>query len=75
MDIINKLMQMKLKSKLSFSALLFFTTFYIFSQNVKTVTGTVSDDGGVALPGVNVIIKGTAVGTVTDFDGVYKISV
>ena len=40
----------------------------------KTVTGTVTDDSGVPLPGVNVIIQDTSTGTQTDFDGAYSIS-
>ncbi len=41
-----------------------------------TVTGQVlSTEDGQGLPGVNVIIKGTAKGTVTDIDGSYKIDV
>ncbi|HEA23159.1 MAG TPA: TonB-dependent receptor [Pricia antarctica] len=39
-----------------------------------TVAGKVSDDAGV-LPGVNVIVEGTTIGSVTDFDGNYSISV
>lgn len=39
----------------------------------KTITGTVSDDAGLPLPGANVIIKGTNSGTQTDFDGNYSI--
>jgi TonB-linked SusC/RagA family outer membrane protein len=41
-----------------------------------TITGkvTASDDGST-LPGTNILIKGTAVGTVTDVDGNYKIVV
>ncbi|MDC8000305.1 carboxypeptidase-like regulatory domain-containing protein [Aequorivita todarodis] len=35
--------------------------------------GTVTDDTGLPLPGVTVIIKGTSKGTQTDFDGNYKI--
>ena len=38
----------------------------------QTVTGVVSDNSG-ALPGVSVNIKGTSVGTETDFDGKYSI--
>jgi TonB-linked SusC/RagA family outer membrane protein len=39
------------------------------------VTGqVVSSDGGEPLPGVNVVIKGTTVGTITDTDGRYSIS-
>lgn len=41
---------------------------------MKTVTGTVSDDNGIPLPGVNVLLKGTSTGTQTDFDGNYDIS-
>lgn len=43
---------------------------FIYAQ---TVTGTVSDASG-PLPGVNVLVKGTSVGTVTDFDGNYTIT-
>ena len=42
----------------------------------KTVTGAVTSSGdGMTLPGVNVIIKGTNQGTVTDMDGKYSINV
>ncbi len=42
----------------------------------KTVTGTVTSSAdGAVLPGVTVIVKGTAIGTVTDIDGKYSISV
>jgi TonB-linked SusC/RagA family outer membrane protein len=39
------------------------------------VTGTVSDESGVPIPGVNVIEKGTLNGTVTDADGKFMIGV
>ncbi len=42
---------------------------------VKTVTGVVTDNNGEALPGVNVLIKGTRNGTQTDFDGKYTINI
>lgn len=42
----------------------------------RTVSGTVSaDETGETLPGVNVLVQGTATGTVTDIDGNYRISV
>ena len=41
----------------------------------QTVTGNVKDESGAALPGVNVIIKNTSMGVVTDFDGNYSIDV
>ncbi len=41
----------------------------------RTVTGKVSSvEDGSALPGVNVVVKGTTNGTVTDADGTYLIS-
>ncbi|WP_318345286.1 SusC/RagA family TonB-linked outer membrane protein [Flagellimonas baculiformis] len=46
-------------------------TAYGFSQT-KTITGTVSDNTG-PMPGVNVLIKGTTNGVVTDFDGEFTI--
>ena len=39
------------------------------------VTGTVTSAEGDPLPGVNVIVKGTANGVVTDFDGNYTIDI
>ncbi len=42
----------------------------------RTVTGTVtSQEDGSALPGVNVVLKGSTVGTVTDVAGNYRLSV
>ena len=35
----------------------------------KTISGVISDDQAVPLPGVNVVIQGTNTGVVTDFDG------
>jgi TonB-linked SusC/RagA family outer membrane protein len=40
----------------------------------NTVSGIVTDEAGQPLPGVNVIIKGTIQGTVTNMDGKYTIS-
>ena len=39
------------------------------------VTGTVTDDAGEPLIGVNIMVKGTSTGTVTDLDGNYRLSV
>lgn len=39
----------------------------------KTINGTITDEGGVPLPGVNITIKGTTDGTTTNFDGEYSI--
>jgi TonB-linked SusC/RagA family outer membrane protein len=39
------------------------------------VSGTVTDDSGQGLPGVSVVVKGTTIGTVTDQNGKYTLSV
>lgn len=41
----------------------------------QTITGTVSDESGVPLPGVNIVEKGTNNGVSSDFDGNYSIAV
>ncbi len=41
----------------------------------KSVSGKVIDDTGSSLPGVNVLEKGTSNGTVTDAEGVFRLSV
>jgi TonB-linked SusC/RagA family outer membrane protein len=61
-----------MKPKLLLMALLLFTSF-AFSQALD-VNGTVLDDSGVALPGVNVKVKSSSQSTTTDFDGSFKLS-
>lgn len=42
----------------------------------RTITGKItSTEDGSALPGVNVVLKGTSVGTATDADGQYSLNV
>lgn len=41
----------------------------------RTVTGTVTNDDGESLPGVNVVLQGTSVGTVSDVQGEYSLKV
>jgi len=59
---------MKQKNFLILMIALLMTTF-AFSQ----VTGTVTDDSSQPLMGVSIVIKDTATGAVTDFDGNYSI--
>ena len=50
-------------------------TAYIIQQSKKTVTGVVVDMAGLPLIGVNVSIKGTTEGTITDLDGKFNLNV
>ena len=43
------------------------------TQQLK-VTGTISDENGAPLPGVNVIVEGTIVGAISDINGKYSIN-
>jgi len=54
-----------------FSVILLFPAF-MFAQ--QTISGTVTEASGSPLPGVGIIIKGSTVGTSTDFDGNYSLS-
>ncbi len=47
----------------------------VLAQGGVVISGTVNDTDGEPLPGVNVIIRGTTVGQVTDFNGKYSITV
>ncbi|MWB94573.1 SusC/RagA family TonB-linked outer membrane protein [Flavobacterium sp. GA093] len=44
----------------------------MFAQE-RVVSGTVSDNAGLPLPGVSVLVKGTKTGTQTDLDGKFSI--
>lgn len=46
-----------------------------YQDDQITVTGTVNDNSGEPLPGVNIFEKGTGNGTVTNIDGNYKLVV
>ncbi|NEN23200.1 TonB-dependent receptor [Cryomorpha ignava] len=54
-----------------------FLSYSGFSQTAQNlnITGKVTDKQGVTIPGVNIVIKGTLNGTVTDVDGNYAIDV
>ena len=42
---------------------------------IREVSGIISDSDGLALPGVNVLVKGSTTGTVTDINGRYSLAV
>lgn len=43
------------------------------SNDIRRVTGTVLGDDQEPIPGVNVVVKGTTIGTTTDLDGNYSL--
>lgn len=49
--------------------------FETISQQDRRITGSVVESIGGSLPGVSVFVKGTTVGTITDFDGKFELDI
>ncbi len=64
-----KLLQLRLLSV----AVLLLGASALFGQ--YTVSGNIQDAGGEPLIGVNILVRGTSSGTVTDFDGNFSLSI
>jgi TonB-linked SusC/RagA family outer membrane protein len=58
--------------KKAFLVVLMLTSSLIYAQN--TVSGTVNDQDNNPIPGATIVVQGTNVGVVTDFDGNYQIN-
>jgi TonB-dependent starch-binding outer membrane protein SusC len=63
------------KMKLGMLLLLWFGSSHALFSQERVVSGTITDESGSAMPGVNVLIKGTGAGTSSDASGQYKINV
>ena len=48
---------------------------FVFGQQKKVVSGTVTDSTGLAIPGVTILVKGSKTATAADGQGSFKISV
>lgn len=60
------------KTKILLMLLIIMATFsQIIAQNIK---GKISDENGDGLPGVNILVKGTNTGAITDAKGMYSVS-
>jgi len=58
--------------KKAFLVVLMLSSSLIFAQN--NISGSVSDESGNPIPGATVVVEGTTIGVVTDFDGNYQIN-
>lgn len=54
--------------------LLLFLTATLHAQSGKDVSGVVTDQEGLPLIGVNILVKGSAAGTATDVNGTYTVA-
>jgi len=59
--------------KLIFLLYLFLSVNFLYAQQGINISGKVTDNTGVGLPGVTVLVKGTFRGVVTDMNGDYTI--
>ena len=65
---------MEKKFRTSILILLCLFSIQVWAQE-REISGTVVDEKGLPLPGVNVIEKNTSNGTVTDFDGNFSLTI
>jgi len=65
----------KLYKSLSFTAALLLMLASVALAQERVVSGTVTDETGSGMPGVNVLVKGTSTGTATDVSGKFSLSV
>lgn len=68
-------MNLKTICRSLFIAALFMQSIALVAQNQTTISGTVTDDTGETLPGVNIRVEGKVVGTITQADGTYSLTV
>jgi Ca-activated chloride channel family protein len=64
-----------MKTGLTLILIMFLSSAFNFADLSRTIQGTVTDDQGVTIPGVSIVVKGTKDGTITDFDGRYSVEV
>lgn len=72
------MMKLNFCFKQSFKYTLYFALFTLVCGSInaqsKTIKGVVSANGGLPLPGVTILVKGSTKGTATDFDGNYELT-
>jgi TonB-linked SusC/RagA family outer membrane protein len=65
----------KIYRRLSMTAALLLMLASVVLAQERQVSGTILDETGAPMPGVNVILKGTSVGTASDTDGKFSLQV
>jgi TonB-linked SusC/RagA family outer membrane protein len=64
-----------MKKKLWIAGILIFAIAISMNAQQRTITGLATSIDGTSLPGVNVLVKGTSIGTITNAEGKYSITV
>jgi TonB-dependent starch-binding outer membrane protein SusC len=69
------MMMRKLYRQMSLTAVMLFMFTSVMLAQERTISGKVTDEAGVGMPGVNVILKGTPNGTASDVDGNFSLAI
>jgi len=64
-----------MKAIISIITVIFLSAFTLAPDQIRVISGTVSDEAGSPMAGVTVVVKGTSNGTLTDINGAYQIQV
>ena len=66
---------MKKSLRICLAVILFLTQYQFAIAQEQIITGAVTESSGATLPGVNILVKGTTTGAISDQDGNYSITV
>ena len=72
-------MRLKLQTIIYFVKLILFGLIVLLNNGFvwaqeRVVSGTVFDENQEGLPGVNIVLKGTTIGTISDYNGAYRLN-
>ena len=72
MRLVPKIMNASIKLSL-FGVIILLSNGLIWAQE-RVISGIVFDENQEGLPGVNIILKGTTIGTISDYNGSYTVN-
>ncbi len=73
LSLLNKLGSSLIKG-LAFCVVIFMST-SVYGQDTRTITGVVHDDQSEPVVGATVVVEGTTIGTITDYNGEFSLKV
>jgi len=63
------------KHRVIATCMMLFFPLLLLAQEGRIITGTVTDEGNEPLIGANIFVKGTSIGTTSDFDGNFELEI
>ena len=74
LSILNQHFMKRNMNRILATGILMVMSVFVFAQQTRQISGTIKDVSGEPLPGVNIVVKGTTVGTISQPDGTYQLS-